>query len=81
MSTNTVVDRSVSIKLQRGTEGWIVLGNGVLVTSQDLESAAVSALLLAELHGTAVELGAGVPGSALERGRQLRAQLELLYRA
>lgn len=64
------------IKLQRGGDGWVVLGSSVLSTSEDLEQAAFSALLLAELHGTPLELDSDVQAEVLERAQQRRAKLE-----
>jgi hypothetical protein len=64
------------IKLQRGGDGWVVLGTSVLSTSPDIEQAALSALLLAELHGATLELASDVQEGVLERAQQLRSQLE-----
>jgi hypothetical protein len=51
----------MTIKLLRSDGLWKVVGDELLSESSDLEWAALDALLLAELHGTTVELGEGVP--------------------
>lgn len=69
------------IKLLRDNGLWKVVGDSLLSESNDLEWAALDALLLAELHGTTVELGEGVPADALERGRARREALEVFRRS
>ncbi len=64
------------IKLQRGGDGWVVLGASVLSTSRDVEQAALSALLLAELHGVTLEIAGDVQKGVLERAQRLLEQLE-----
>jgi hypothetical protein len=69
-------ENQVNIKLERGSNGWVVLRGGVLSVSRELEEAAFGAVLLADLHATSVELGNGVPEEALERARQRHAELK-----
>ena len=57
--------------------GWEVTGEGISNTAVDLDWAAFDALFLAEVHGTTVELGEGVPPDALDLGRQLRKHWNL----
>jgi hypothetical protein len=67
------------IKIRRGGDGWVVVGTSVLSTSQDLEQAVLAALLLADLHGTPLELDSDVREAVqqvLERAQQRRAKLE-----
>jgi hypothetical protein len=70
-------DSAVPIKLQKHGMGWMVSGEGVSNRAVDLDWAAFDALFLAEVHGTTVELGEGVPSDALELGRQLRQRWNL----
>jgi hypothetical protein len=66
----------VTIKLLHQDGLWRVVSDGLLSESSDLEWAALDALLLAEIYGTTIELGAGVPADALDRARAKREQLE-----
>jgi hypothetical protein len=68
----------VTIRLERGGDGWVVLEGGVFSVSQKLEDAALGALLLAELHGTTLELGSDVPEEVIERVRRRRVALEAM---
>lgn len=70
-------DSAVPIKLQKHGMGWVVSGEGVTNRAVDLDWAAFDALFLAEVHGTTIELGEGVPDDALDLGRQLRRQWNL----
>jgi hypothetical protein len=63
------------VKLLKAGNAWNVIADGHFSSCADLELAAVKALTLAELQGTSVELGAGVPPDALERG-EARRRLE-----
>jgi hypothetical protein len=65
----------VTIKLERRGDGWVVMGESVLSTSPELADAALSASFLAELYGTTVELGGGVPHEVLEQAERRRARL------
>jgi hypothetical protein len=67
----------LTIKLQKRGTGWEVIGEGVSNRAVDLDWAAFDALFLAEIHGTHVELGDGVPPDALELGKRLRAHWNL----
>lgn len=58
-----------------------MLGSSVLSTSDDIEQAAFSAVLLAELHGTPLELSSDVQAEVLERAHQRRAKLEAARKA
>jgi hypothetical protein len=66
------------VKLLKAGEAWNVVAEGHLSSCADLEVAAAKALVLAELHGSSVELGEGVPEDALERGRRRREQSKRL---
>jgi hypothetical protein len=70
-----------TIKLLRDSDFWKVVGDGLQSESSDLEWAALDALVLAELHGTTVELGEGVPADALELGRARLEALEAFRRS
>jgi hypothetical protein len=50
----------------------------VFSVSQRLEDAALGALLLAELHGTTIELGSDVPEEVIDRIRRRRMALEAM---
>ncbi len=67
----------LTIKLQKQGTGWVVTGEGISNAAVDLDWAAFDALLLAEIHGTNVELGDGVPPDALELGKLLRERWNL----
>ena len=54
-----------------------MVGKGISNTAVDLDWAAFDALFLAEIYGTHVELGDGVPADALELGRRLRVHWNL----
>jgi len=72
------------IKLERSAEGWVVLGSSVLSTSPNLEEAALTALLLADLHGTTLEIDEEVRQEAqhvLERARKRRARFDAARQA
>jgi hypothetical protein len=62
----------MTIRLRWSGTAWEVVGKDVLTTALELDWAAFDALVLAELHGTTVELGDGVPADALELGGRLR---------
>jgi hypothetical protein len=62
----------VAIKVERVPEGWVVVENGVLTMSPDVDAAVFKALVLAEVHGTSLELGSDVPEEALTRARRLK---------
>jgi hypothetical protein len=71
----------MTIKLVRGDGVWKVVGSGVLAESADLGLAAFDALTLAEIHGTTVELGEGVPANALDLARARHQELEAFRRS
>ena len=77
LSDRVTTDSAVPIRLQKHGTGWVVSGEGVSNRAVDLDWAAFDALFLAEVHGTTVELGEGVPGDALELGRKLRERWNL----
>lgn len=62
---------SPSIKVLRSGGFWKVVGAGVHIEARVLAWAAFDALTLADLNGTVVELGEGVPEDALAQGRKL----------
>jgi hypothetical protein len=71
----------MTIKVLRGEGTWKVVGVGVNIEARELDWAVFDALTVAEVHGTTVELGEGVPENALELGRSLREQLEAFRRS
>jgi hypothetical protein len=66
----------LTIKLERRNDVWVVVGDRVLSVSQKIEDAALSAILLADLQGTSVKLGCGVPEEVLDHARGRAVQLE-----
>jgi hypothetical protein len=70
----------MTIRLVRGDGVWQVVGDSVLAESPDLAWAAFDALALAELEGSGVELGEGVPKNALDLGRRRSRAIEAFRR-
>jgi hypothetical protein len=64
------------VRLQRGTACWEVLLDGAVFSkNEELDWAALDALVLADAHRTDhIELDAAVPADALERGALLRVK-------
>jgi hypothetical protein len=71
----------MTIKVLREAGLWKVVGDGINIETRELAWAVFDALTLAEIHGTTVELGEGVPADALEVGRARRDQFEALRRS
>ncbi len=60
------------VRLQHGGAGWeVLLDEAVFSKNEELDWAALDALVLAGAHGTTIELGSEVPVDALDRGRVL----------
>ena len=64
------------VKLLKDADRWTVIARGTIASCANLDQAVDKALLLAERDGIPIELGAGVPSDALERGRVRRAHPE-----
>jgi hypothetical protein len=61
------------VKLLKAGDTWNVVADGHFSSCADLELAVAKALMLAEIQGTSVELGDGVPREAHDRARRRRS--------